>query len=109
MLAYYVEWHMREAWSELLFADTEHAAKATRDPVAPANRSAATHAKATSHVLPDGTPAHSFATLMAEIATLVRNTCRTPHAGPDAPTFEVTTTAGPQHQRAFALIKAIGV
>jgi hypothetical protein len=46
---------------------------------------------------------------MAELATLVRNTCRTPHAGPDAPTFEVTTTAGPQHQRAFALIKAIGV
>jgi len=109
MLAYYVEWHMREAWSELLFADTEHAAKAKRDPVAPANRSAAAHAKATSHVLPDGTPAHSFATLMAELATLVRNTCRTPHAGPDAPTFEVTTTAGPQHQRAFALIKAIGV
>lgn len=41
MLAYYVEWHMREAWRELMFADTELRAKATRDPVAPARRSAA--------------------------------------------------------------------
>ena len=40
MLAYYVEWHMREAWRELTFADTELQDKATRDPVAPAKRSA---------------------------------------------------------------------
>ena len=40
MLAYYVEWHLREAWRELMFADTEQQAKATRDPVAPATRSA---------------------------------------------------------------------
>jgi hypothetical protein len=40
MLAFYVEWHMREAWRELMFADTDQAAKATRDPVAPAERSA---------------------------------------------------------------------
>ena len=39
MLAYYVEWHMREAWAPLLFADTDQATKATRDPVAPARRS----------------------------------------------------------------------
>ena len=39
MLAYYVEWHMRQAWAPLLFADTEQADKATRDPVAPAKRS----------------------------------------------------------------------
>ena len=38
MLAYYVEWHMREAWRELMFADTDQQAKATRDPVAPAQR-----------------------------------------------------------------------
>src|SRR5262249_56161563 len=35
MLAYYVEWHMREAWQELMFADEDHAAKATPHPVAP--------------------------------------------------------------------------
>ncbi len=107
MLAYYVEWHLREAWRELMFADTEQHAKATRDPVAPATRSASAQAKAATHALADGTPAHSFATLMAELATIVRNTCRAPSAGPDAPTFEVTTTAEPKHQRALALVQAI--
>jgi transposase len=107
MLAYYVEWHLREAWRELMFADTEQRAKATRDPVAPATRSASAEYKAKTHRLIDGTPAHSFSTLMAELATLVRNTCRAPHPGPDTPTFEVTTTAGPLHQRALALVQAI--
>ncbi len=107
MLAYYVEWHMREAWRELMFTDTEQQAKATRDPVAPATRSDKAQAKAASHSLDDGTPAHSFSTLMAELASIVRNTCRTPSAAADAPTFEVTTIAGPQQQRALALIHAI--
>ena len=49
MLAYYVEWHLREAWRELMFADTEQQAKATRDPVAPARRSASAQAKAATH------------------------------------------------------------
>ena len=60
MLAYYVEWHMREAWQELMFADEDQAAKATRDPVAPARRSAAAEEKAISKQLDDGTPVHSF-------------------------------------------------
>jgi transposase len=107
MLAYYVEWHLREAWRELMFADTEQQAKATRDPVAPAQRSASAQAKAATHSLSDGTPAHSFATLMAELANLVRNTCRTPNAGPDAPTFEVLTNTEPMHERALALVQAI--
>jgi transposase len=107
MLAYYVEWHMREAWRELMFADTEQAAKATRDPVAPARRSKAALAKAAGHTLDDGTPVHSFATLMAELATIVRNTCRAPQAGPDAPTFEVLTTPNAKQQRAFELLQKI--
>jgi transposase len=107
MLAFYVEWHMREAWRELMFADTDQAAKATRDPVAPAKRSASASAKAASKLLDDEQPAHSFATLMAEMATVVRNTCRTPSAGADAPTFEVLTTATAHQQRALALIQAI--
>jgi hypothetical protein len=82
MLAYYVEWHMREAWAPLMFADTDHQAKATRDPVAPATRSKAALAKAGRHTLEDGTPAHSFSTLMAELVTIVRNTCRTPQGSP---------------------------
>jgi len=107
MLAFYVEWHMREAWRELMFADTAQAAKATRDPVAPATRSAAAQRKAATKWLDDGEPVHSFATLMAELATLVRNTCRTPSADADAPTFEVLTTASAHLQRALALIQAI--
>jgi transposase len=56
MLAYYVEWHMREAWRELMFADSDQKAKTTRDPVAPAKRSKAALAKATRHTIDDGTP-----------------------------------------------------
>ena len=107
MLAYYVEWHLREAWRELMFADTEQQAKATRDPVAPAERSTSAQAKAATHILADGTPAHSFSTLMAELATIVRNTCRALNAESDSPTFEVTTTAAPKQRRAMELVHAI--
>ena len=58
MLAYYVQWHLAEAWKPLLFADEAPADEAReRDPVAPARRSAAALAKAHSRRLPDGTPA----------------------------------------------------
>jgi hypothetical protein len=107
MLAYYVEWHLREAWRELMFADTDQQAKATRDPVAPAKRSKAALAKVASKHLDDGTPAHSFCTLLAEMGTIVRNTCRTPSAGPDTPTFDVTTTPNPKQKRALELLQQI--
>ena len=109
MLAYYVEWHMREAWRELMFADTDQQAKATRDPVAPAVRSAAALTKLARLTLDDGTPAHSFCTLMAELATIVRNTCRTPQAAPGAPTFEVITSPNAKQQRALELLRLIKV
>jgi hypothetical protein len=107
MLAYYVEWHMREAWRELMYADTEQAAKASRDPVAPAQRSSAALAKAARHVLPDGTPAHSFATLLAELATIVRNTCCAPGVAADAPPFDILTKPSAQQERAFDLLRTI--
>jgi len=107
MLAYYVEWHMREAWRELMFADTEQQAKATRDPVAPAKRSSAALAKAARHTLDDGTPAHSFRTLLEVLGTVVRNTCRTRGSGDDAPRFEIVTTANPKQARAIELLQAI--
>ena len=107
MLAYYVEWHMREAWRELMFADCDQQAKTSRDPVAPAKRSKAALAKVESLTLDDGTTVHSWATLLAELATIQRNTCRTPQAGDNAPTFEVTTTPNPKQKRALELIQAI--
>ena len=109
MLAYYVEWHMREAWRELLFADTDQAALARRDPVAPATRSAAAMRKTRTGQLDDGTPAHSFTTLMAELSTIVRNTCRTPTTGHVPHTFDVVTTANPKQRQALELIKQLQV
>lgn len=109
MLAYYVEWHLREAWRELMFADTDQHAKATRDPVAPAKRSTATLRKVSTRTLDDQTPAHSFATLLAELSTIVRNTCRSPDNGSDAPTFDILTTPNAKQRHAFELLKSIRV
>ena len=75
--------------------------------MAPAERSTSAQDKAATHRLIDGTPAHSFSTLMADLATIVRNTCRMPNAESDAPTFEVTTTAGAKQQCAMAFVHAI--
>ena len=107
MLAYYVEWHMREAWRELMFADCDQQALATRDPVAPARRSDAAMKKVASHTLDDGSPAHSLQTLMSELSTIVRNTCRAPNGAQGAPTFEITTTPTVKQKRALELINQI--
>jgi transposase len=109
MLAYYVEWHMLEAWRPLLFSDEDQEAKRTRDPVAPARRSQAAERKASSKTLPDGTPVHSFQTLLKTLGGIVLNTCCAPGAGPDDPTFDVVTTPNAHQQRAFDLLKAIKV
>ena len=109
MLAYYVEYHLREAWRPLLFADEDQAAKATRDPVAPATRSEPAEHKAQTHTLSDGTPAHSFRTLLDELATIVRNTCRTPMGSAQAPTFTIVTQPNVVQQRAFKLLETITV
>ena len=109
MLAYYVEWHMREAWRALMFADCDQAAKCQRDPVAPAVRSDAAIKKVRSRTLDDGTPVHSFQTLMQNLQTIVRNTCRTPQSGGDAPSFEITTTTTSAQKHALELLSQIKV
>ena len=109
MLAFYVEWHMFEAWRPLTFADEDQEAKATRDPVAPAQRSEAALRKVHSKTLDDGTEAHSFATLLKELGGIVRNECRIPGASPDVPTFHVLTTPNPNQRRCYDLLKVITV
>jgi transposase len=109
MLAYYVEWHLREAWRELLFADEDQAAKAHRDPVAPARRSAAALAKITTRTRADGTPVHSFRTLLEELATQVRNTCRMLGDVAQSATFDSLTRPSSLQQRALELIHHINV
>jgi hypothetical protein len=107
MLAYYVEWHLIEAWRPLLFADEDQSAKATRDPVAPAKRSAAALEKVHTHSTQEATPVHSLRTLIAELATLVRNTCRTPGAHDHPGTFDILTTPTTLQRRAFELLGEI--
>ena len=109
LLAYYVQWHMREAWRPLLFCDEDQEAKATRDPVAPAERSAAAQRKAQTHTLDDGTPAHSFTTLLKSLSALVRNTCRIPASGCAEHVFHTVTTPSAQQQRAYELLRGIKV
>lgn len=109
MLAYYVEWHLREAWRELMFADEDQQAKQTRDPVAPAMRSAAADRKAQTRTLVDGTPTHSFSTLLTELSTIVRSTCRTPNADSGSPTFHITTTPNTKQTRALELVDTIAL
>jgi transposase len=57
----------------------------------------------------DGTPAHSFSTLLAELSTIVCNACRSPQAEQDAPSFATTTLANAKQQRAMALIRQISM
>ena len=109
MLAYYVAWHMMQAWRPLLFSDEDQQAKTSRDPVAPAKRSQQALDKVHSKVLDDGTPAHSFQTLLNDLSTIVRNACRRPGAPTDESTFDVVTSPSPVQQRAYDLLKSIHV
>ncbi|MBU0616861.1 MAG: IS1634 family transposase [Planctomycetes bacterium] len=109
VLAYYVQWHMNEAWRPLLFADPDQHAKTRRDPVAPAQRSEAAMRKVHGKRLDDASPVHSFQTLLKNLAAIVRNTCRCPQAGPEAPTFHKTTTPNAKQQQALDLLQTISV
>jgi len=109
LLAYYVQWHMTEAWRPLLFADEDQESKASRDPVAAAERSEAALQKVHTKQLDDGSLVHSFRTLLDDLARLVSNLCRCPGLGPEAPTFTVTTTANAQQQKALDLLQSIRV
>ena len=75
----------------------------------PARRSQAALTKVARDTLDDDTPVHSFGTLMAELATIVRNTCRTPQAAKSVPTFEVLTSPNAKQQRAIELLRQIKV
>jgi len=100
-LAAYVRWHLEAAWAPLLFRD--EAPPPRVDPVGPPERSAAAIAKERDHRTPDGFPVHSFATLLAELATLTRN--RVVPAGADeGAAFQILAEPTPLQARAFELI-----
>ena len=104
MLGYYLEWHLRQRLAPMLFHDTDRdAAEVQRNgPVAKAERSPAAIAKQTTGVTPDGLPVHSFSSLLADLATLARNTVTTA-INPHRP-FTLLTRPTPIQQKAFDLL-----
>src|SRR5246500_521684 len=109
MLAYYVKWHMMQAWRSLLFADEEQAAKAQRDPVAPARRSASALRKVSNRTLEDGTCVHSFDSLLHHLSTIVRNACHHPGAAAHEATFTLDTAPDAKQRQALELLKSIAL
>jgi transposase len=104
MLAYYLEWHMRQRLAPMLFDDTDkEAAEALRASiVASAQRSPAAVTKQTTGLTEDGLPVHSFRSLLADLATLARNTITTAIT-PDYP-LTVLTRPTPIQNKAFHLL-----
>ena len=103
MLAYYVEWHMRQALKPLLFDDHDpaDAERQRASVVQKAQRSRAAKAKASSKRTADDLPVHSFRTLLADLGTLTVNTMRV--ADGDA-TFTMLTEPTPVQKRCFELL-----
>ncbi|MGD8957812.1 MAG: IS1634 family transposase [Chromatiaceae bacterium] len=109
LLAYYVEWHLRQAWAELLFDDeTLPRERLHRDPVAAAKPSKAAQKKKSQRRTEEGLPIHSFSTLMAELGTRCRHRCRL-KADPDTPSIEQDTEPTPLQARALGLIRMFPV
>jgi hypothetical protein len=107
LLAYYVEWHMRQALAPLLFEDEElPRTRPSRDPVAPAEPSESVQKKKASKRTPAGEPVHSFASLLEELATLCRNTCslKSAPAQGSGERFKMLTRATPLQRRVFDLL-----
>ena len=104
MLAYYLEWHMRQALAPILFDDHRRAeaAAARSSIVAPAQRSKAARRKAATKRTADGLQVHSFQSLLAELATFTRNTMAMAAAPGD--TFLLYPQQTPTQLRAFELL-----
>lgn len=104
LLAYYVEWHMRAALAPLLFAEEDLVGyRQQRDPVAPAEPSAAVQSKKQRKRTEEGFPVQSFPTLLQALATRCRNTCRV-QTTKETPTFDQVTQATPLQAKVFELL-----
>jgi hypothetical protein len=101
MLACYLVWHLRKAWAPLTF--TDQAPPHRDNPVAPAQRSAATQAKASHQRDQHGNPYRSFGNLLEHLATLTRNQVRITGTDTDLPMLAQAT---PDQRTAFQLIDA---
>jgi transposase len=105
MLAYYVEWHMRQALAPLLFDDEDAVAAHAQRPsvVAPAQPSSKARRKASHQRTDEGEPVHSFQTLLSDLATIVKNRIEPKVLGTGP--FDQTTRPTPLQQRALDLLQ----
>ncbi len=109
LLAYYVEWHLRQALAPLLFQEEGlEAWQARRDPVAPAKPTPAAQAKTNRRVTAAGLELHSFSTLMQALATRCHHQCRL-RDDPEGPTVERLTEPTPLQKRALELVRTFPV
>jgi transposase len=106
MLAYYVEWEMRRLLAPMLFDDEDHelAQQQRLSVVAPAQRSEKAKSKAASKHTHDGTPVHSFQTLLKDLATITKNHIQ-PNI-PNSPTFTQITQPTRTQSKAIDLLGA---
>ena len=103
MLAYYVEWHLRDRLRELLFDDDdrEAAQKSRRSVVAPAKRSKSAREKDATLRTASGLPVQSFQDLLKDLSTLNRNTVRLESSGAE---FKQLTEATALQRRVYELL-----
>jgi hypothetical protein len=73
LLAYYVEWHLRRAWTPLLLEDEQRGEPHAPSPVTPAQRSAGAEAQARTKRTADALPVQSFRDLLRDLATISKN------------------------------------
>jgi hypothetical protein len=98
LLAYYVEWHLRRSLAPLLFDDEFPDREC--DPVAPAKISDQAQHKKRRRQTAAGLPLHSFDSLLLELATLTRNTCRFSRS----PAFTQLSQPTPLQTKVFELL-----
>ena len=104
VLAYYVEWHMRQLLAPILFDDDDkrQAQAARASIVAPAQRSATAKLKALTKQTADGIKVHSFQSLIGDLATIVKN--RIQPTDRNIPVFDMLTQPTTIQQRALDLL-----
>lgn len=104
-LAYYVEWHMRQKLAPMLFEEDEPvgAQQLRASIVERAQRSESARQKAARKHTPQGEPIHSFQSLLADLATIVKSTVQPHHL--DVPCFDKVTQPTPLQQKVFELLE----
>jgi transposase len=109
LLAYYVEWHLRRVWAPLLFEDEQLPdQRQRRDPILPATSSESAQAKKRSKQTAEGLPVHSFATLLADLASRARVTYSL-KVDSSSPTFEQVPPPSALQAKAYELLNLLPV